>query len=609
MRRPEAAATSDCPPEAAFVDLLDGRLADPDAAGVRRHAGQCRSCEALLDALTKGATTGAGATPPADTATDDQIAREILRGSATGAAPGSAGRTLDRKYALLHMLGKGGMGEVYEAEQVETGRRVAVKMIHRRLLDRGAEIESRFRREAKAAGATHSPHIVEVLDSGEDAETGDLYLVMEILRGDDLQHTVDRVGPLPPDVALRVAAQALVGLAKAHEAGVVHRDIKPANLFLARGDGGEVTVKLLDFGIAKVTSEALRAVLTSGLTRTDAMLGSPYYMSPEQMQNSKRVDHRADLWSLGSALYYALTGRPPFWHVENVFELLSAVRAGGAPEIRELAPWVPPEVAEAVRPALAFDPEARYPSAAAMLEALLALLPEGSGLRREMLAGVSPEARAAAVASLPPGPSRERERHVVDPGGDELVSGDEATLAPARRSNGRARFAALAVLLLGAGAGVIYKTLPVPVSHESAVPTPSATAPPIRRVRLLILPEDAAVEVDGASAEVREGGVEIGGVPGSGHRVRVSRDGAELSTDVFVTESGAVPPKLELAAPKPEADLPDAGAAHATTAGPRGASPMSGAVGPLPRRGSIASAAVSAPPPSPRDDDLIRKAE
>ncbi len=177
--------------------------------------------------------------PLAHTATDDRIAREIARGGGASAGGSAVGRTIDRKYALLRLLGRGGMGEVYEADHLGTGRRVAVKLIHGERLERGAEAEGRFRREARAVGAAHSPHIVEVLDAGEDAETGDLYLVMEHLRGEDLQHLLDRVGPLPPVVALRIAAQALVGLARAHEAGIVHRDIKPANIFLARGDGGD----------------------------------------------------------------------------------------------------------------------------------------------------------------------------------------------------------------------------------------------------------------------------------------------------------------------------------------------------------------------------------
>ena len=385
----EVAATSDCPADAAFVDLLDGRLTGPDASRVERHAAGCPTCHALLDALTRSATH--------DPAHDDALAQALL-----GAPPvTSTGRIVDRKYALGRLLGQGGMGEVYEAEHLGTGRRVALKLIRGRLLEVGPEAESRFRREARAAAAAPSPHIVEVLDSGEDSATGDLYLVMEHLRGDDLQRLLDRVGPLAPDVALRIAAQALVGLARLHEAGTVHRDVKPANLFLAQDDDGAITVKLLDFGVAKVTHEPRWAALTAGLTRADGLLGSPLYMSPEQMANGKLVDGRADLWSLGSALYCALAGVAPLAHVSNVFELLPAIRAGGAPALRERAPWVSPAVAEVVHRALAVDPAKRYPSAAAMLEAIRALLPGGSALRAEMLVGVSPEARAVVAAPLP----------------------------------------------------------------------------------------------------------------------------------------------------------------------------------------------------------------
>jgi serine/threonine-protein kinase len=583
----ETVATSDCPPDDAFVDLLDGRLAELDAARVRRHAEGCSTCEALLAELTKSATVHAR--------TDDQIARELFRGPAAS----SAQRTLDQKYALLRLLGRGGMGEVYEAEIVGTGRRVAVKLIHARLIERGVEAESRFRREARAAGATHSAHIVEVLDSGEDKETGDLYLVMEHLRGEDLQHLIAHAGPLLPDVALRIAAQALVGIAAAHDAGIVHRDIKPANLFLVRGEGGEVTVKLLDFGIAKVTHGPLKAALTAGLTRTDGLLGSPLFMSPEQMQSSKGVDERTDLWSLGSVLYAALTGRAPFAHIENVFELLPAIRAEAAPPLRDLAPWVSPETAAAVQRALAVDPDRRYPSAAVMLEEIQALLPGGSALRDEMLTGVSPEALALVAVPSPPA------RHGADP-----VSGAESTLALDGRAGGprpwsaRARLAVLAAVLLGA---VVVRVTRAPVPAPSASTTPVATASasptvpltatppppapePVRRVTLRIVPDDASVEVDGflARADTRSGTVEVAGLPGSVHHVRVSKGRDEIRADVVVTDQGAVPPKVELS-PRLPARKPSS-----TMGAPPGPAPSS-----APQSSSTMTASSSAPATSP----------
>jgi serine/threonine-protein kinase len=284
------------------------------------------------------------------------------------------------------------MGAVYEAEHLGTRRRVAVKVVHGDLLERTREADRRFRREARALAAIDSPHVVAALDSGEDEDTGEPYLVMERLQGEDLQQLVDRVGPLPPLVALSIAAQALEGLAQVHRAGIVHRDVKPANIFLARDGEGGVTVKLIDFGLVKAlpdTLPAASAALAGDPAETNCLLGSPLYMSPEQMRSSRSVDHRTDLWSLGSALYCALTGRAPFRHVTRVADLAEAVRSpGGPPPVEDLAPWVPAAVAAVVRRALAVDPEQRWPSAAAMLAAIRSLLPAGPRLREEALAGI-----------------------------------------------------------------------------------------------------------------------------------------------------------------------------------------------------------------------------
>ena len=237
------------------------------------------------------------------------------------------GETLGQRYKLIRLLGAGGMGSIYEAEQKETRERVAVKVLHSHLLDPSGEGPRRFHREAEVVRAIGGDHIVRVFDAGTDEASGHLYLVTECLDGEDLQRLLDRVGPLAPEAALRVAFQALVGLCAAHEAGVVHRDIKPANLFLAQGHDGAVSVKLLDFGIAKVRADPLHLPFGAGLTTTGGFLGSPLYMSPEQVQSSRDVDHRTDLWSLGSALYAALAGRAPHEHLASVGQLLVAVCA------------------------------------------------------------------------------------------------------------------------------------------------------------------------------------------------------------------------------------------------------------------------------------------
>ncbi|WP_437757170.1 serine/threonine-protein kinase [Sorangium sp. So ce1389] len=555
------------------------------------------------------------------------------------------GTTLARKYRILRLLGEGGMGCVYEAQHLGTLRRVAIKVINARLLTSRGGGAHRFRREAKAASAIESEHIVRIFDSGDDESSGTLYLAMELLQGEDLQRLIDRCGPLPPDTALRIGAQALLALERAQEARIVHRDIKPANLFLARGRDGEITVKLLDFGIAKIRAEPLSLPHTTGLTGTGSFLGSPLYMSPEQVESSRDVDFRSDLWSLGSALYCALSGRAPHQSAASVSKLFVSICTSPVPPLQEVAPWVPREVAEVVHGALRIKPEERYPSAAAMLAAVRALLPGGLALREEMLvpAEGAPPARA-------PAPARAAERAESDegapPSGESTVSlqgtpgggaggpprtatdgppraatdgppraatdgppraaagghaapppapeapapsraGRSAPLAARSRLKRRAAAAVGAVLAAGAwaasaGVGPSSKAGPpverlsaavrgraagisapgaAPQARPAASVAGSASALERRHVSLAILPEDALVEVDGAPAAVQGGAVRISGLLGSGHRVRVSRGRRELVRDVFVTDAGAVPPRLELPGtrrPAPPAAKPGA---------------------------------------------------
>src|SRR5689334_19812220 len=235
------------------------------------------------------------------------------------------------------------MGSVYEAVDSVTGARVAVKLITAETA-RNATLMGRFEREARAAATIDTPHIVKVLDAGHDAESELPFIVMEFLEGEDVQQLIKRLGPLPPDLALRIVAQACLGLDRAHEARIIHRDIKPANFFLAKVGGGAApqrVVKLLDFGIAKITHDPSESKAeTAGLTRTGSMLGSPLYMSPEQARGHKDLDRRADLWSLGVVLYQALTGRTPHQDTDALGELIIAICTEEPSPIQELAPWV-----------------------------------------------------------------------------------------------------------------------------------------------------------------------------------------------------------------------------------------------------------------------------
>lgn len=294
------------------------------------------------------------------------------------------GQTIDGKYQIVRLLGQGGMGAVYEAAHLGTGRRVAVKVILPGVaISRDAIV--RFQREARAAGVIESQHIVQVLDTGIDREQGVPFMVMEYLIGEDLQKLGERIGALAPELALRIGAQACGGLHKAHEARVIHRDIKPANLFLARRDDADVVVKILDFGIAKVKEDQLTGAPDQALTRTGSMMGSPLYMSPEQAVGSKAIDHRTDVWSLGAVLYEVLTGRSPHHSAQTLGQLIMAICSAPPVPLTHVAPSVPREVADIVQRALRIDPNERFQSAAEMRDAIRQLLPSGTNVTESML--------------------------------------------------------------------------------------------------------------------------------------------------------------------------------------------------------------------------------
>lgn len=338
------------------------------------------------------------------------------------------GEVLDRKYKLVSLLGQGGMGAVYEALCEGTGARVAVKVLHHHLAH--GESAQRFWREAEAARRLESEYIVRVIDAGTCRNTGHLFLVTELLEGHDLQHWLDRIGPISPRGALRIAVQALRGLEQAHAARVVHRDIKPANLFLARDGRGMLTVKILDFGIAKVHREPFSSGTTTNMTATGSMLGSPLYMSPEQVQDSRRVDARTDVWALGCVLYAAFSGRAPHQDLASVGQLLVSICVHPAKPIVEVAPWVPTEIAAIVHRALEIDPALRYPSASAMLADLCRWVPEADLLEEDLLSSAD-GFRAVYLSSMPPSAPVDTPHVGHRSSQNRPIRGDEATVAAA----------------------------------------------------------------------------------------------------------------------------------------------------------------------------------
>jgi len=225
------------------------------------------------------------------------------------AAERQVGTSIGGKYRLIRVLGRGGMGVVYEAEHAMTRRRVAIKVLHAHHKESG-DAARRFINEAQAAGKISSPNVVEVLDGGEDGD-GSLYLVMELLAGQDLSTQLLRYRRLEVAETVTIVAQVLQALIVAHHQGIIHRDIKPENIFLARSLTGETHVKILDFGISKAVEVDGNAPGLS-VTQTNTTVGTPHYMSPEQARGERTLDRRADLWAVGVVMYECLAGRVPF---------------------------------------------------------------------------------------------------------------------------------------------------------------------------------------------------------------------------------------------------------------------------------------------------------
>jgi serine/threonine-protein kinase len=216
------------------------------------------------------------------------------------------GTVLAGKYALTSKLGQGGMGSVWRAEHVQLRSPVAIKLIDEQIAQ-NPEALARFMREAQSAALLRSPHVVQILDFG--ADQGVPYIAMELLEGESLAARLVRSGRLSPAETAHVLTHVARAVSKAHESGIVHRDLKPDNIFLVQNDEEEVA-KVLDFGIAKASTGF--GATTGSATRTGAVLGTPYYMSPEQAEGNKLVDHRADLWALGVIAFECLLGRRPF---------------------------------------------------------------------------------------------------------------------------------------------------------------------------------------------------------------------------------------------------------------------------------------------------------
>jgi serine/threonine protein kinase len=299
-----------------------------------------------------------------------------------GPPRGLVGQLLGGAYRISGVLAEGGMGIVYVAEHVRLKRQVAVKVLAGHVASNAIALE-RFTREAEVIAQLQHPHVVSVLDF-DRTENDEPYLVMELLQGESLAERLSRVRAVPSMVAVSVAEQVASALAAAHERGIVHRDLKPANVFLVDMPQQEVFVKLLDFGISKLTTAA------RGLTAQFDVIGTPEYMSPEQAcGKTALVDARGDQYSLGVLTYEMLAGRVPFV-ADELAQLLHQVITQPAPRLSELAPALPAALDPVLARALAKEPDARYPSIAEFADALLSAV----GLERSAVGLTSSDSPA-----------------------------------------------------------------------------------------------------------------------------------------------------------------------------------------------------------------------
>jgi eukaryotic-like serine/threonine-protein kinase len=262
---------------------------------------------------------------------------------------------------LLRPIGEGGMGKVWVARHKGLETDVVVKFLSAMGAER-PEAEARFAQEAASASAVKSPHVVQIFDHGL-TPAGTRYIVMELLEGRDLATHIAQHGPMALSDVAAIVAQVAKALGRAHKAGIIHRDVKPENIFLCDADGGEMFVKVLDFGIAKREEQALSR------TSTGHVVGTPFYMSPEQILGERAVDARTDIWSLGCVAFEALTGKRPFDGATIGAITLAIHRSSPRPSA--IVPSLPPAIDEWFARACAREPEARFETAPEAGKAIL----------------------------------------------------------------------------------------------------------------------------------------------------------------------------------------------------------------------------------------------
>lgn len=478
--------------------------------------------------------------------------------SGTEVAPG---QILAGKYRIDRILGRGGMGVVVQATHLALDERVALKFLLPEALE-NAEAVRRFEREARAAVKIKSEHVARVIDVGT-LETGSPYMVMEYLSGVDLAQYLERSGPLSISEAVDYVVQAMEAIAEAHALGIVHRDLKPANLFRIVRSDGTPSIKVLDFGISKVGTD-------HSMTQTSSMMGSPYYMSPEQMVSSKTVDARTDIWSLGVILYELIAGKVPF-DGDVIPEIVAKVLQSPMPPIASRVD-LPPGFERVLEKALAKERTDRYPDVAAFA---LALAPFVSADTRASVQRVSRVLGVVPDATLPDGVAQQDEARpapasVTTFGGAAATQLDIPAGLPTKSRGPLYLGLAVALVALAGAAMFAFGSKPAPV-EDGLVSSPSSTAP-----------------------------APVAAIPASDSAKTTPDAGSPASPASAEPQEPAAPASEEAKVPEPEPQEPERPSANPTPSAPApAATPKPATPKPATATSRPTSSTPAAPAPAP----------
>lgn len=511
----------------------------------------------------------------------------------------AAGSIIAQRYELRSVLGSGGMGTVWAAEHTSLKSPVAVKFLDP-VVAQDPTILERFLREAQAAAALRSVNVVQIFDYG--VFEGTPYIAMELLQGESLRERVDRLGRLSPEDTAKVILHVSRAMARAHDMGVVHRDLKPENVFIAQDD--EEVVKVLDFGIAKVTHGDLVG-RSDSRTKTGSLLGTPYYMSPEQAQGNRVVDARSDLWSLAVICFECLTGRPPF-DSEALGDLILAICTREPPRPSSLAA-VPQGFDAWFARGVAKDPEARFQTARELAESfsLIAGIGDTGGVAGGAMPFSAQAVRleAAALTAGPVDPSRAPQRLPEGAGGSLGAGRSRAALGttggtssvelPVRKLARGWAWGALAlfglIVLLGA-LGYWLRAGDAPMASDAdAAPNAAAAAPPTQA------PPAQAPSVDAPRAP-RPPSSDATATATPAAPLGPVRPSAAPEATAAAMPGARVPSPVPAASPQPQPERP-----RAARPTPRPVRPRS------PRAPATPSRPATPASPAPAGDDLFQE--